>query len=181
MATMRSLIAHVVLNPLLLFLAASAICSAQSQPANPNPEANPFYAKLGPPWKLYYGGKLDEAAAGFRHVLEEAAAAGDQQAQGWSYVALGMVMDAKAHYPAALHRILSKPFVLFEIVKDKVDAAHTHGHLGNCRVLYGRHGSSSQTFPQRSGDLAATQPAWGPGQCPRRVFPWRAAIRMGKS
>jgi CHAT domain-containing protein/tetratricopeptide (TPR) repeat protein len=127
--TRRSLKAHVVIDALMLLLAASAICSAQSQPVNSNPEANPFYAKLGPPWKLYYGGKLDDAAAGFRHVLEEAAAAGDQQALGWSHVGLGMVLDAKAQYSAARTEY-EQALALFEIVKDELDAAHTQAHLG---------------------------------------------------
>lgn len=78
-----------------LLIMAAAVCAAQQQ------QSNPFYNDLKQPWQLYHEGKLDDAAAGFRAVLEKASAAQDHMAQAWAQDALGTIFNVCAYALAA--------------------------------------------------------------------------------
>src|ERR1019366_8998110 len=114
---------------LVLILAAGA-CAAQQ------PESNPFYDELKQPWQLYRAGKLEDAAAGFRAVLEKATAAQDRLAQAWGHEALGTIFDAKAEYPAA-RAAFEQSLLFYQSIQDSAGEATANEHLGNIWALMG--------------------------------------------
>lgn len=119
-----------------LLLAASVFCKAQSPPSTPKPEANPFYQELTRPRQLFSAGKLDEAAAAYRTVLQKAVAAGDQQAQAWCHSGLGNILYNKAHYPAARAEH-EQSLALYQSARDELGMAWAFDHLGEVATITG--------------------------------------------
>ena len=114
----------------MLLIVAAGACAAQQ------PESNPFYDELKQPWQLYRAGKLEDAAAGFRAVLEKATAAQDRLAQAWAHEALGTIFDAKAEYPAA-RAAFEQSLLFYQSIQDSAGEATANEHLGNIWALMG--------------------------------------------
>ena len=113
----------------MVLFAVTAVAPAQVSKA-PNPGNNPFYEQLKGPWQLYNSGKLQEASAGFRAVLQAAMAAADRQAQAWCHFGLGTVLEKGAQYPAARDEFaLALP--LYESVHDESGMAYAGAELGS--------------------------------------------------
>src|ERR1039458_3450325 len=114
----------------LVLILAAGVCAAQQ------PESNPFYNELKQPWQLYRAGKLDDAAAGFRAVLEKATTAQDRLAQAWAHEALGTIFDDKAEYPAA-RSAFEQSLLFYQSIQDSAGEATANEHLGDIWVLMG--------------------------------------------
>ena len=109
------------------------------------PESNPFYDELKQPWQLYRAGKLENAAAGFRLVLERATAVENKQAQAWARDALGTIFDDKAEYPAARGEF-EQALWLYQSSQDPEGEATANEHLGNVWVLMGDNALARQYY-----------------------------------
>ena len=112
----------------MVLMAVTAAAPAQVSKA-PGPGNNPFYEQLKGPWQLFYSGKLQDAAAGFRAVLQAAVAAADGQAQAWCHFGLGTVLEKSAQYPAAIDEF-AQALKLYESVHDESGVAYASAGLG---------------------------------------------------
>jgi CHAT domain-containing protein/tetratricopeptide (TPR) repeat protein len=119
--------------------------------AQPGAESNPFYKDLTQPWALYHAGKLDEAAAGFRAVLEKATAAQNDLAQAWAHDALGMIFNEKADYPAA-KAAYERALGYYQSAHEAAGEAIANQQLGNVHESLGNE-PAARTYFRRALQL----------------------------
>ena len=128
----------------MVLFAVTAVAPAQVYKA-PNPGNNPFYEQLKGPWQLYNSGKLQEASAGFRSVLQAAMAAEDRQAQAWCHFGLGTVLEKGAQYPAALDEFVHA-LTLYESVRDESGMAYADSELGEIAEYMGNAAAAREYY-----------------------------------
>jgi CHAT domain-containing protein/tetratricopeptide (TPR) repeat protein len=110
-------------------------------------DSTPLYPQLKEAFLLIRAGKNDEAAAGYRAVLEKAVAAQDQPAQALAHDGLGLILYYKAEYPAAREES-EQALALFRKLQDPVSEAQTNGRLGAIAYAMGDESSAREYYRQ---------------------------------
>jgi len=112
--------------------------SAQENYLGIPPESTPLYPELKRAFLLSQAHRADEAAAGYRDVLEKAVTTGDKPAQALTHAGLSSIFQAKADYPAArlesaqalaLLQALQNPRGVAQVEKDLGTIAYFMGDL----------------------------------------------------
>ncbi|HEY6308383.1 MAG TPA: CHAT domain-containing tetratricopeptide repeat protein [Candidatus Angelobacter sp.] len=111
------------------------------------PDSTPLYPQLKEAFLLARAGKVDEAAAGYRAVLEKAVATQDQPAQALAHDGLGLVLYYKAEYPAARAES-EQALALYRTLQDPVSEAQTNGRLGAIAYDMGDESSAREYYHQ---------------------------------
>jgi CHAT domain-containing protein/tetratricopeptide (TPR) repeat protein len=110
-------------------------------------DSTPLYPQLKEAFLLIRAGKIDEAAAGYRAVLEKAVATQDQPAQALAHDGLGLIHYYKAEYPAARAES-EQALVLYRTLQDPVSEAQTNGRLGAIAYNVGDQSSAREYYHQ---------------------------------